>query len=316
MSFFRNNKTGGMMTRDAATDRAYGCAEQVDGTGLAGGYSIRRILALWVAATVPMMILAWAIMPLLIPHVKLPPVILFWLMLLPGMLWQLALSLWIIRDKEGGLNLYYFAVSESSLFTQQYLHNFARAIRQILQINEQLPPGQKIRVISLSTGWQPELAGYYDLTAAVEEAQEKEIFIACLNMEEVYGFKFEGLGRRPMADPDDFNSYEPSVFSAEQYFEGSWSFDGLYFPMESKTVASSSGVAQYEFDRYGGWSWISPYLAGVYALAAQADPAITPEEFWSIALATGRYIDIEHEGISYTLGPILDPVAVIEAVQK
>lgn len=215
-----------------------------------------------------------------------------------------------------GADLYYFAVSESSLFTQQYLHNFARAIRRILQINEQLAPDQKIRVISLSTGWLPELAGYYDLTAAVKEAKEKDIFITCLNLEEVYSFKFEGLGRKPVADPDDFNSYEPGVFWAKPYFEGSWSFDGLYLPMESKSVASSNGADQYEFDRYGGWSWISPYLAGVYALAVQADHAITPEEFWSTAMATGRHIGIEQEGNTYTLGPIIDPVGVVEALQK
>jgi membrane protease YdiL (CAAX protease family) len=215
-----------------------------------------------------------------------------------------------------GADLYYFAVSESSLFTGQYLHNIARAIRRVLQINEQLDPSQKIRVISLSTGWLPELAGYYDLTAAVEEAKEKGIFIACLNMEEVYGFEFEGLGRKPLADPDDFNAYEPSVFWVDQFIEGDWLFDGLYFPMESKTVAGSSGAAGYEFDRYGGWSWISPYLAGLYVLAAQVDPAITPEVFLSVGMSTGRSIEIENAGKASTLGPIVDPVALIEALQE
>lgn len=213
-------------------------------------------------------------------------------------------------------DLYYIAVGESSLITQQYLHYFARGIRRILQINDQLPADQKIRVISLSTGWLPESAGYYDISAAVEEAKAEGIFVVCLNMEQVYGFKFEGLGRKPPADPDDFGSYEPSIYWAAEFFEGGWASEALFFPMESRTIASSSGADGYEFERWGGWSWVSPYLAGVYALAAQVDPAITPQMFWSIALDTGRYVDIEHEGSSHTLGPIIDPGAVVEALQK
>ena len=214
-----------------------------------------------------------------------------------------------------GADLYYIGVGEASLITQQYLHYFARGIRRIIQINDQLPADHKIRIISLSQAWLPESAGYYDMLAAVEQAKEKGIFVVCLNMEQVYSFKFEGLGREPLVDPDDFTSYKPSIFWADQFYEGGWASGALFFPMESRTIAGSSGADEYEFSRLGGWSWISPYLAGLYALAAQVDPAITPEEFWSIAVDTGRYIEIEHAENIFTLGPIIDPVAVVEALQ-
>jgi hypothetical protein len=65
----------------------------------------------------------------------------------------------------------------------------------------------------------------------------------------------------------------------------------------------------------GGWSWSNPYIAGVYALAAQVNPDITPEEFWSTALDTGRTIEISHEGQRYSFGVILESVALIHALR-
>ena len=57
-------------------------------------------------------------------------------------------------------------------------------------------------------------------------------------------------------------------------------------------------------------------MAGTYALAAQVKPDITPEEFWATALETGRTIQITHEGKEYPFGVILDPQALIAALQK
>jgi hypothetical protein len=63
-------------------------------------------------------------------------------------------------------------------------------------------------------------------------------------------------------------------------------------------------------------SWTAPYLAGIYALACQVDHKITPDIFWSTALKTGRTIQIEHEGKSYSFGVILDPQALIRALEE
>jgi hypothetical protein len=86
--------------------------------------------------------------------------------------------------------------------------------------------------------------------------------------------------------------------------------------MDSRTTASPTGVAEYAFYREGGWSWSIPYIAGVYALAAQVKPDITPEVFWSTALETGQTIEITHESKSFSFGVILDPVALIGALQE
>ena len=86
--------------------------------------------------------------------------------------------------------------------------------------------------------------------------------------------------------------------------------------MDSRTTASPTGKDEYVFYPMGGMSWAIPYIAGMYALAAQVKPEITPEEFWKIALETGQTIEILREGQSYQLGPILDPAALIGALKR
>jgi len=85
--------------------------------------------------------------------------------------------------------------------------------------------------------------------------------------------------------------------------------------MDSRTTASPTGADEYVFYREGGWSWSIPYIGGVFALALQADPTITAERFWSLALETGRTIDLDHGGETVSLGPIIDPVALIDALR-
>jgi hypothetical protein len=49
--------------------------------------------------------------------------------------------------------------------------------------------------------------------------------------------------------------------------------------MQARTTATPTGKEDYVFDVPGGMSWTVPYLAGMYALAAQVRPDITPEVF-------------------------------------
>jgi hypothetical protein len=90
----------------------------------------------------------------------------------------------------------------------------------------------------------------------------------------------------------------------------------LLVPMDSRTTASPTGTEDYVFYRQGGWSWSIPYLAGMYALAAQVKSEITPEEFWDTALQTGRTTQIQQNGREFEFGVILDPQALIEAIKN
>ena len=213
-------------------------------------------------------------------------------------------------------DLYYIADAGGLSWVFMFHHHTAQGIRRILQINGQLPEAQKIRVISISSGWSANEPGYHDVATAAQEAKAKGILVVCSSIEQVHGFKFHGLGRLPLADPDVFEVYEPGMWWAERFYGAEGFSDRLLVPMDSRTTASFTGIDEYVFYRQGGWSWSIPYIAGVYALAVQVDPTTTPERFWSLALETGRTIELKHDGQTFSLGPIIDPVALVDALRN
>ena len=152
--------------------------------------------------------------------------------------------------------------------------------------------------------------------AAVGEAKAAGIFVVSSSLEETFGFKFQGLGRDPVADPDTFESYGPGSWWADSFYAGKTVPDRLLVPMDARTTASPGGIDEYVFYRQGDWIWSIPYIAGMYALACQVNPAITPDRFWELAMQTGRTIQVTHNGKAYSLGPILDPVALIAVLQE
>lgn len=129
------------------------------------------------------------------------------------------------------------------------------------------------------------------------------------------GMLFHGLGREPLGDPDDWAAYGPGLFWAEEFYSDGQPRNHLLAPMDARTIASPTGDGDYAFGRSGGLSWVVPYIAGVYALAAQVDPTITPDRFWSLARATGRSIQLNHQDQAYTLGTIIDLVGLIAALR-
>jgi len=191
---------------------------------------------------------------------------------------------------------------------------YAQAVRRILKINSEIPENDKIRVIAMQIGWGKDQAGYNKITAACEEAKAAGMLVVSSSIEEVHGFKFHGLERHPLAEPDAFESYEPASWWTKRFYAGEGFSDRLLIPMGSRTTASPGGVEDYVFYRRGGFSWSIPYIAGIYALAVQVDPGITPDRFWSLAMETGHTIQLEHEGGTIPFGPILDPVALIDSL--
>jgi hypothetical protein len=194
---------------------------------------------------------------------------------------------------------------------------FAGAVRRVIELNRRLPDDRKIRVLSMSTGWQPGYPGGDELDNAVTDARAEGIFVISMVAERVYGFKFDGLGRPELADPNRFASFEPAVSRAGQLHRGGWrKGDRLLVPKDSRTTASPTGTREYVFYRAGGLSWSIPYVAGVYALAAQVDPGITPQKFWNLAMKTGRTVTLRHDTQPIPFGPIIDPQAIVAALLR
>jgi hypothetical protein len=200
---------------------------------------------------------------------------------------------------------------------------WAEAVRRIVEINEHLPAGRKIRVLSLSWGWSLKSKGYEQISAAVKEAKAAGIFVISSSLGHTDELYFHGLGRHPLDEPNRFESYVPGLWWERDYFSDPLNYyfgnppePMLLVPMDSRTTASPTGPEDYVFYRIGGWSWSIPYLAGVYTLAVQVDPQITPHAFWETALKTGRTVQIEQGGKEYEFGVILDPRALLEALKN
>ncbi len=215
-------------------------------------------------------------------------------------------------------DLYYIATSlvnpSDSSQNLDYSY-YARALRRIIEINKELPKDQRIRVASMSIGLNPAYAGYDNFLSAIEEAKAAGIFAISVSLDRTYGWNIWGLGRDSRSDPNNFQSYEPASWLRQQFWERGIPAQTLLIPMDSRTTASPTGKEDYVFYRQGGMSWTIPYLAGMYALAVQVKPDITPQEFWKTALKTGRTIQLQHDGKDYEFGIILDPQALIEAIK-
>jgi hypothetical protein len=198
-------------------------------------------------------------------------------------------------------DLYYVAETHGLWQAGKFDWDFtylARSVDRILEVNHRLPEKNRIRVISISVGWSPQQKGYPEVTAAVERAKKEGVFVVSSSLSETYERKlnFHGLGREPMADPDRFESYRPGLWWADQFY--AWSAaagtgrETLLVPMDSRATASPTGPGEYVFYRQGGWSWSIPYIAGLFALACQVKPEITPEAFWVAAIKSGDSLEI------------------------
>jgi len=196
----------------------------------------------------------------------------------------------------------------------------ADCILRVLEINKNLPEDEKIRVISISRGYNSRDNGYKELQEAIDKANGENIFVITTSTEEYYKkFKLFGADRDYYANPDDFTSYEPANWVRESVLSGNniWVKDSILFPMGSRTYAGCTGTENYDIVHDGGLSWSVPWCAGFYALCCQVKPDITPEEFIEIITATSVPAEIVRNltGEIYNFGSIVNPDGVIKELQ-
>jgi hypothetical protein len=219
-------------------------------------------------------------------------------------------------------DLYYIAEMHGEMVQgklEWYFTWLAHAINRLVEINGALPREHRIRVISISVGWSRGQKGCEETDAAVAHATQAGIFVISTALERTHHLAFHGLGRDPFQDPDQVASYGLGSWWARGFLNGSRRFspgERLLVPMDARATASPTGPDDYAYYSSGGWSWSVPYLAGLYVLACQVDPDMTPERFWATALRTGQVIALSPEGQNFELGNIADPVALIDALKQ
>lgn len=87
-------------------------------------------------------------------------------------------------------------------------------------------------------------------------------------------------------------------------------------PMDSRCTAAPNGDTDYVFYSSGGMSWAVPWIAGIYALACQVKPDITPELFWETAQKTSVAARTEIDGSTEQFGRIVNPEGLLAALQQ
>lgn len=216
--------------------------------------------------------------------------------------------------------IYYIASTfgtykKDGTFTED-LTPMADSILHILEINEQLPKEDKIKVISISRGFNNEIKGGKEVFKAIEEAKKSGVFVITTSNEETYGFSLMGLGREITDSPDDLNSYKAGIFWAENFYNDGFLLENtLLVPMDARTYASFTSPNDYAFETSGGLSWSVPWLAGMYALCLQKIPDLTPEKFIKTAFETGDTISFDYNEKSYQLATVINPEKLLHAIQ-
>lgn len=213
-------------------------------------------------------------------------------------------------------NLYYVSQDPAKFGeTEECTAPVLEGLTYLLDLNELLPEKDRLDVISISYGWT-EKKGGEELTALVERAKEAGIFVVSSSIKENYGMDFSGTSRDPASNPDDRSAYRPGLFFAANYQRSPSDFkEVLMIPMDYRATASPTGPEDYVNYVYGGYSWAAPYLAGVYALARQVKPDVSPEEFYRLAMETSSDIPYTDEsGKEQTLYNLIDPPALIAAL--
>lgn len=212
-------------------------------------------------------------------------------------------------------NLYYVARDMAKNTDEKgVLASHIEGLTYLLDLNELLPEEDKLDVISISKGWNNE-EGASELNDLVKRAKEEGILVLYTSSNNI---RFMGTSREPLSSPDDRSTYRPGMFFANDYrFGGSFYENALMVPMDFRATASPTGTEDYASYTNGGLSWATPYLAGVYALARQVKPDITPEEFYTLAMETSSDIPYTDEaGKESNLYNLIDPPALIAALQN
>ena len=218
-----------------------------------------------------------------------------------------------------GAKLYYIATTHGHNGDNGYQFDasiLADCIDRVVEINQELPDGEKIRVISVSKGFGEQDEGYDRMLEAIAHAEKNGIFVLTTSPQEYASFRLYGLDRDVSGEADELSAYHPAAWISEQYYAWMATQEHLLLvPSGGRTYASANGAWKYEWDYTGGMSWGVPWMAGFYALCCQVDPDLTPERFIEAAEQAGKTIEVEANGTTYSIGKVVDPAGTIDLLQ-
>jgi hypothetical protein len=185
---------------------------------------------------------------------------------------------------------------------------YAEALRRIIEINQALPKGEKIRVVSVSAApsgeGSPFSKNLSEWDEAVEEAQSEGILVLdCRNDNET------GIVAPGYYEPDSPEDVSLFTTGFPQQPFGDKIDHAIFVPVSYRTTAEqySSSCESYQYTGQGGLSWGIPYAAGVLALGWQTDPTLDNDEILALLFETA-YTDKNGN-------KIIDPPAFIAKIE-
>ena len=188
----------------------------------------------------------------------------------------------------------------------------------MVSINEKLPSDRKIRAISISIEVSYPNPGYNYFKHAVDRAERNNIHVIYCSLDDRQKWSFlPGIGRKPYDDPDQLGAYGPGGWYNTPHFLAYAATNHLvYVPCDCRTFADHHAENAYRFFRNGGQSWQAPWLAGLYALCAQANPKVTRDSFYAAFDKTGDAITCQVNGITNSFRPVASPIKLIESMRN
>lgn len=189
----------------------------------------------------------------------------------------------------------------------------ARALDWIIERNSQLPPGEHIRVVSISAAPSgPALYPFrngplYD--AACDRAEKAGILV----IDGTVGRGFIGPCALDPSDPENPDRCRPvQARGRPDYFAGR-----VLCPTSPRTTAEEYGPRRHGYQYCGlqietlaaaGSSWSMPYAAGVAALGWQIRPGLSPAEMRELLRSTARLLPTGER--------IIDPPALVARLRE
>lgn len=203
-----------------------------------------------------------------------------------------------------GVKLYYVALK---FWERNAPEMGAEALDWLIEQNQSLPAGKKIRAISVSADFTN--AEYFDdpgiWDEAVKRAEDAGILVLdCRRDCDTCVFWPSYF------DPEDRDDIARSSIGTPDGDFLNCPSQALGTPVGYRTVAEvySEGEYAYSYDAAGGHSWAVPYGTGVLALGWQIDPTLSGKELIDRMRATAYK---NEAGESF-----LDPAAFIESVRS
>ncbi|HSK87698.1 MAG TPA: S8 family serine peptidase [Anaerolineales bacterium] len=176
----------------------------------------------------------------------------------------------------------YYAAAPSWTGDAQY---YADALNWIIEENEKLPEGQKIRVVSVSAAPSGEGSPFTKNNYAWDTAYQRAMEAGIRVLDATREHRITAPCYCDLHDPDNVAQCTPGWPAGKEYQLGK---SQIHIPAARRTTAEEyeQGNFSYQYDGQGGVSWTMPYLAGVLAMGWQIDPDLTSADLLDMVFAS------------------------------